>query len=371
MKSDSEISCMRRGLRQTISRCLRYAGLTPEEYRQIKPELHTSNRQNLRIFSLISAFFLFIMFCISFVSDDVSANRWVYFGVLLLMAGEYAAAQWIAPVRPGVLMPAVYLFISVLFVFGIVLGTVAGPDEQSVTFIALVLTMPLLFIDTPLRMGLCIYLYVLAFIVTVCVVKVDYVLAVDIINAVVFGLISVIVSTYMMGMKCRMYLYEQRAVQMSETDLLTGLRNRNAYENHLSRYPSLCRETLTCVFVDINGLHEWNNTHGHQAGDEMIRFVGAQVQVQFGRAHTYRTGGDEFVAFAADLDSEQLHQKLDQIERAVEARGYHISIGCDTDARSALEMSTLIWNAEQHMYAAKRRYYQTLGGRDARSYRGN
>ena len=51
-----------RGLRQTVHRCLRYAGLAPEEYRQIKSELHTGNRQSLRNFSLIAAFFLCIMF---------------------------------------------------------------------------------------------------------------------------------------------------------------------------------------------------------------------------------------------------------------------------------------------------------------------
>ena len=63
---------------------------------------------------------------VSFVWDDVSANRWIYFGILLLMAGEYAAARWLVPVRPGALLPAIYLFISVLFLFGIVLDLLTG-----------------------------------------------------------------------------------------------------------------------------------------------------------------------------------------------------------------------------------------------------
>ena len=46
--------------------------------------------------------------------------------MLLLMAGEYAVARWLVPVRLGALLTAIYLFISVLFLFGIVLDLLTG-----------------------------------------------------------------------------------------------------------------------------------------------------------------------------------------------------------------------------------------------------
>ena len=46
----------------------------------------------------------------------------------------------------------IYAFVIILFVFGIVLGTVTRPDEQTVSFVALLLTVPLLFTDRPVRM---------------------------------------------------------------------------------------------------------------------------------------------------------------------------------------------------------------------------
>ena len=92
------------------------------------------------------------------------------------------------------------------------IGTVIRPDEQTVTFIALLLTVPLLFTDRPVRMIGCIYVYIIAFVIAALYIKEDYVLAADIIDAGVFGTISAIISTYMMSVKCQRYLYEQQAI---------------------------------------------------------------------------------------------------------------------------------------------------------------
>ena len=64
---------------------------------------------------------------------------------------------------------------------------------------------------------------------------------------------------------------------MSEIDMLTGVRNRNSYEQNLSIYPSLCKKNLSCIFADLNGLHELNNTKGHEAGDKMLQFVAGKL----------------------------------------------------------------------------------------------
>ena len=103
----------------------------------------------------------------------------------------------------------------------------------------------------------------------------------DIINSCVFGNISAIVSTDMMSVKCQRYLYEQQVAIMSELDLLTGMRNRNAYEQSLSKYPLFCKNSVSCIFADVNGLHELNNTKGHEAGDKMLRFVSEKLMELF------------------------------------------------------------------------------------------
>ena len=61
--------------------------------------------------------------------------------------------------------------------------------------------------------------------------------------------------------------------RLGEGDTLTGLYNRNRYEIDLPNLAAKCQDSLGCVFVDVNGLHELNNSQGHEAGDQMLRSV--------------------------------------------------------------------------------------------------
>ena len=77
--------------------------------------------------------------------------------------------------------------------------------------------------------------------------------------------------------------------------MLTSLRNRNTYEQRLHDYASLKNCEIASVYVDVNGLHEINNTKGHAAGDQRLRYVGRTIQHEFGEMNSFRIGGDEFV----------------------------------------------------------------------------
>lgn len=335
-----------------------YAGLSEEEYRQITSAIQSNNRQNLMTYSIITCVFLAIMFVISFFSKDVESNRLIYIITMFITLFVFCIAESYSEQHPGLLLADIYAFMSILFVFGIILGTVTRPDEQTVTFIALLLTVPLLFTDKPVRMISFIFLYVIIFVIVAFNVKVDYVLSADIIDACVFGAISAIVSTYMMKVKCQRYLYEWKVHVLSETDLLTGLRNRNSFEQNLKMYPSSYNHNLFCIFVDVNGLHELNNTKGHEAGDRMLQFVGKTMQAQFGKEDTYRIGGDEFVAFLRDESEEEVRKRCDRVMLLLEEHSYHASIGWDCVDRNRTDMTELINSAEKQMYEAKKIFYE-------------
>ena len=81
---------------------------------------------------------------------------------------------------------------------------------------------------------------------------------------------------------------------MSENDVLTDLRNRNSFEQILE---SKNYHPAYCIYIDVNGLHELNNKEGHMAGDEMLKYVARILAEYFEKAHCFRVGGDEFVAF--------------------------------------------------------------------------
>lgn len=350
---------------------LLYAGLSREEFDCIRPEADKSNRGNLVFFALVAAVMIGAMFLLSFVMEAAEEFRWLYLTGALLSALSAASARWLVPRCPALLDAAVMAFIAVVFLFGIALGTFCGPDKQSVTFIVLLLTVPLLFILRPLHMIIHMAVFVAVFVAAVLVIKQGEILLLDVVNTVVFAIISAIVSTYMMHVKCERYLFEQEVVRLSEMDLLTGLRSRNAYEQQLPAYPGMCRSSLGCAFVDVNGLHELNNTQGHEAGDVLLRFVAKQLLGQFDARHIYRIGGDEYVCFAPDTDKKEIVRRICEVASAAEAQGYHISVGICLQRVGEICMDELIRDAEKRMYADKAAYYARQGtGRAARGQNG-
>ena len=348
-------------IKDYITRALFYAGLSKEEYKLIQNDLQEENRKCLLTFSAITVAFLLIMFFVSFVSEYVEANRWVYLFVMIVTAAMLAAAYLNKHGNYVVLLLDIYVFVILLFSFGIVLGTVTRPDEQTVTFVAFLLTVPLLFTDRPIRMVICIFIAIIAFIITAIFVKEDYVLVADIIDVTVFGTISTIICTYMMILKCQRFLYARKVSILSETDLLTSLCNRNSYEQKLETYSSMCNQELSCVYVDVNGLHELNNTSGHAAGDKMLQFVGKTLQKEFGERNSFRIGGDEFVVLAIGEKEEVIQAKIDHMQMLVEEESYHVSIGYSIGNTSETDIPLLVSTAEKRMYEAKQLYYQQRG----------
>lgn len=344
-----------------IMRELFHAGMSQEEYKLILNDVQEENRKSLLTFSSITIVFLLIMFFVSFVSEDVEANRWVYLFVMIVTAIMFAVAYLNKHGNYSVLLVDIYAFVILLFSFGIVLGTVTRPDEQTVTFVALLLTVPLLFTDRPVRMVICIFIAIISFIITAIFVKEDYVLVADIIDVTVFGLISAVVCTYMMSLKCQRFLYARKVSILSETDLLTGLCNRNSYEQKLKTYSSMCNQVLSCVYVDVNGLHEMNNTKGHAAGDKMLQFVGKTLQKEFGERNSFRIGGDEFVVLVTDEKEEVMQTKIDRVQVLVEKESYHVSIGYSIGNIPETDISLLVSTAEKRMYEAKQLFYQQRG----------
>lgn len=151
-----------------------------------------------------------------------------------------------------------------------------------------------------------------------------------------------------------------KIIQMGEVDSLTGLLNRNSYENNLSTYSEDCKFSIACIYADVNGLHELNNRLGHEAGDKMLKSVAEVFKEQFGTESTFRIGGDEFLVFIKDIELPEVENQVSKMKEAIIQQGYHISIGVSIMSASD-NISDLVKTAEQRMYEDKRRFYEIEG----------
>jgi diguanylate cyclase (GGDEF)-like protein len=110
--------------------------------------------------------------------------------------------------------------------------------------------------------------------------------------------------------KAQLELYRAKSLAeaMSRTDQLTGLPNRRAL---MEAVEASALDMLALVIIDIDRFKRINDTHGHLAGDAVIRFVGQMMAADFGQlGHIARVGGEEFALLSSGVSAETLTTKL-------------------------------------------------------------
>ena len=129
----------------------------------------------------------------------------------------------------------------------------------------------------------------------------------------------------------------------SETDALTGLPNRFAYNhysmqiyNHILRHPEKA-QTIGVEILDIDYFKEYNDNYGHQAGDLCIQAVAAEIQALAASRNifTCRYGGDEFVIIYQGYTKEEVEIFCRQLQAQIQARAIR------HEYSSAAEMVTI------------------------------
>lgn len=154
----------------------------------------------------------------------------------------------------------------------------------------------------------------------------------------------------------------------STQDPLTGLYNRRYFQNVLNtEVKRALRYThqLSLIFIDVDHFKRYNDTHGHQQGDEVLKEV-AEVIKDVTRAHDVaaRYGGEEFVILLPETSQDNATvyaQKLLETVAELPLPGREtqplnkltISVGVSTLLVDADDINQLVKNADKALYKAK------------------
>lgn len=149
------------------------------------------------------------------------------------------------------------------------------------------------------------------------------------------------------------------------TDSLTRLANRRALDEGLSAHLSMAkraRSALAFLIVDIDYFKKYNDSHGHGAGDELLRVISRIMEDSFRDDDLVaRYGGEEF---AIALPNTELHAairvarrlreavEVHTVERSSTGQGVTISVGL-TMAKSSDTTESLMTRADAALYVAK------------------
>ena len=164
---------------------------------------------------------------------------------------------------------------------------------------------------------------------------------------------------------------------MSETDALTGLYNRRAAENHITRQMQEDGRNPDCVrpliSIDLDKFKQVNDTYGHLEGDALLIAVADTIKTSVRNSDIVgRIGGDEFIVYLGNVtdkkDAEAVADKLCTAIRSLstlkpEWSEISASIGISFADRAEIEMEELYIAADKAMYSSKgngRNQYQII-----------
>ncbi|TBV04653.1 GGDEF domain-containing protein [Phytopseudomonas dryadis] len=104
------------------------------------------------------------------------------------------------------------------------------------------------------------------------------------------------------------------AYQMAFRDELTGLPGRRALNERLQRLG----RSYVIAMADVDHFKKFNDTHGHDVGDQVLRVVASQLRKVGGGGSVYRYGGEEFTLVFAGKTVEACMPHLEAVRQAVE-----------------------------------------------------
>lgn len=160
----------------------------------------------------------------------------------------------------------------------------------------------------------------------------------------------------------------EESVEMALTDSLTGLYNRRYMEGHLA---TLVEEAvqrgkpLSLLVTDIDYFKAVNDTHGHDAGDEVLKEFAARLKGDIrGIDLACRFGGEEFVVVMPDTDLTKAYLVGERLRQCIAGKGFTLPDDQLLEVTASLGVAALegvddtpealIKRADQALYAAKR-----------------
>jgi diguanylate cyclase len=151
----------------------------------------------------------------------------------------------------------------------------------------------------------------------------------------------------------------------SRTDPLTTLANRRALDDEMSRRLAEFRRhrrTFSLIMLDIDRFKQFNDAHGHQAGDEILRGVGEILRRQTREMDVVvRYGGEEFAVILPGTPMDEARRAVTRVRESLEKARFHLDdkeLGVTGSAGVAEivadeDASGLIRRADEALYAAK------------------
>lgn len=189
-----------------------------ELYLEYKEDINAANEQVIKLFSLVTAIAFAAMCGVSIFESLLSSktNFYVTYFLVCLVFHLTCVAFW----KKSQIIKNVYppLFCFILLSFGIVMGTVFSPDQLTVSYIVLMMAVPLILITRPIYMNSVIVISMIIYLYLAYHTQAPEIFKSNLYDVFPYGILSMIIAAYMMKVKAQRIILKKQSNMFKKSD---------------------------------------------------------------------------------------------------------------------------------------------------------
>ncbi|MBL6691675.1 MAG: diguanylate cyclase [Pseudomonadales bacterium] len=149
--------------------------------------------------------------------------------------------------------------------------------------------------------------------------------------------------------------------QMAHLDGLTQIPNRRRLDSYLDDVWRQCvdrNRMMAIAIIDVDDFKKYNDTHGHQAGDELLVSLAQTLSANLRRAEDLvaRYGGEDFLVVLPGAEESTAKQVIEEMRRQVETSDLGVTVSAGIHANTphnAMPLEQMISTADRALYQSK------------------
>lgn len=341
-----------------------YSNFFIENYHTYYEDIAERNLKSLRLITTLGFVMGILLILLSLFMDNFMNATIPYTIIFVVSALLNILAKTYLKSHKKLIPAALYTMSAVMLSVSVYLGTIVQPELNAVTFIVFLVGLPLFIIDIQSRSCMFMGIFCVIFCILSKVYKTPYLASYDIMNTVVFYLLSIFTLHQFNYLNFRQIMTNNILEIQRDTDKLTGLWNRGFCERKITSYLSMPNAQGALLVIDIDNFKLVNDSRGHDCGDIVLKKVGAVLLDTFRSTDIMgRIGGDEFMIFLPGCSNDDLPrdrivrflENINDINTAADSDLPQIgaSIGIALAPHDGTSFRELFKHADQALYLSK------------------
>ena len=326
-------------------------------------EIEQINHNILILCLIIICVGSFLLSIASTFNESFSLLKLPYYGLF----GITSLILWRATRENQNISSLVRLYIvhTLLMLFSAYGGAVVAPESPSTLILGFVFVFSLTVFDKISRVNFVMLMYLIFYVLFVTPFKAYDVIFMDLMNVIGFSSVAMALGGYLRHLQLENIELRRQSRLKETTDVVTGLENRTKLQE-IMQDPQTLSNVCAVLMMDIDHFKAYNDTYGHQKGDECLKQVSAVLST-LTRKHklsVYRYGGEEFLGIVWNDETATPHRICETIIHNIEALAikheksdfHHVttSLGYSVMKKTHPQtISQLIAQADQALYQSK------------------